>query len=130
MKTKDLLFTIVLLVVILLIMPSAYTQTNWTKYEGNPILTHGPEGSWGSESVAWCTVLYSNNIYHMWYSGYDGSHFRIGHATSVDGITWIKDEQNPVINIGLTGSWEDTHVTAPTVIKIDTTLLFNSRCHF
>jgi hypothetical protein len=58
----------------------------------------------------------------MWYSGYDGSTgTNIGYATSPDGINWTKyddpittvppyDESDPVLDIGLPASWDDTYV--------------------
>ena len=32
---------------------------------------------------------------------------RIGHATSPDGITWTKDTNNPVLDVGPDGNWDD-----------------------
>lgn len=34
------------------------------------------------------TVIYDNGTYKMWYSGYDGTNWRIMYCTSTDGKTW------------------------------------------
>jgi predicted GH43/DUF377 family glycosyl hydrolase len=54
-------------------------------------------------------------MYKMWYSGYDGTNSRIGYATSSDGITWTKYENNPVLNNGPTGSWNEGGSSHPCV---------------
>ncbi len=41
----------------------------------------------------------------------------IGHATSADGITWIKDTlNNPVLDVGPNGAWDDVWISCPSVI--------------
>jgi hypothetical protein len=52
----------------------------------------------------------------MWFSGNDGTTYRIGYATSPDGINWTKHLSNPVLNLGLAGSWDNSHVYYPSVI--------------
>ncbi len=88
----------------------------WTKYTDNPVLDLGPPGSWDDAYVTHPSVLYDGTTYQMWYSGYDSSSWRIGYAYSSDGITWTKSPSNPVLDLGASGSWEDTHVTHPTVL--------------
>jgi predicted GH43/DUF377 family glycosyl hydrolase len=74
---------------------------NWTRYENNPILTLGAEGEWDAVRIADCMVVRRDTIIHMWYSAY-GENFalyRIGHATSPDGLNWTKDPDNPIMDI-------------------------------
>ena len=63
----------------------------------------------------------------MWYTGDDGPRHRIGYAISSDGINWNKYnnasttsppyvDSDPVMNLGLSGSWEDEHVYRPAII--------------
>ncbi len=72
----------------------------WTKYNNaieSPSNTTGtqgriPLGSSGgdtSQTVA-PTVIKDGSTYKMWYSGSDGTNWRIYHATSSDGLTWTK----------------------------------------
>ena len=55
----------------------------------------------------------------MWYSGLKIDTLRIGHAISPDGITWTKDPNNPVIDVGPAGAWDDPGVDAGDVLVID-----------
>jgi predicted GH43/DUF377 family glycosyl hydrolase len=89
---------------------------SWTKYSGNPVLDLGPSGSWDDRRAYTPSVHFDGSQYQMWYSGNDGSTYRIGHATSPDGMTWTKDPANPVLNPGPGGSWDDVSVGACKVI--------------
>jgi len=102
-----------------LIFTIAFPQKDWVKLEGNPVLEPGQTGSWDDESTDLGCVLFDGTIYHMWYAGFDGVHYRIGHATSHDGIVWTKDPQNPVLDVGDPGTWEESLVYMPTIILKD-----------
>jgi len=87
---------------------------------GNPVLSLGSDQEWDSHSTETPAVVYFNGEYHMFYTGYDvaydyteygddniwgttdddtaSKHFRIGHATSPDGINWTKDPSNPLVS--------------------------------
>jgi len=184
-------FTIFVLL-ILFATSTLIAQINWTKHNGNPVLTPGPTGAWDEEFVGTPSVLFDGSTYHLWYSGYNyiagrsvgigyatsndgiswtkyddpsttnppysqsdpvltpgpGSYDNIGagfqcvlkidsiyhmwytgdnhvannqglticHAISLNGISWIKDTLNPVLNVGQNGSWDDVWVNAPSVV--------------
>ncbi len=91
-------------------------QTEWEKSTGNPALDIGPSGSWDDDSISHANVLFDGSEYKMWYAGEDGQNMRIGLATSPDGIVWNKYYGNPVLDLGLSGSWDDTKVLAPSVL--------------
>ena len=97
---------------------------DWTKDTlNNPVLEPGLSGSWDEMGINNASVLIKDNIYHVWYSGIDiFDDNRIGHATSTDGINWIKDTLNPVIDLGEPGSWDDEEVMHPFVIYENDTL--------
>jgi len=88
----------------------------WTKYAANPVLNLGPAGSWDDTHVFTPMVLYDGAIYQMWYSASDGANYRIGYATSLNGITWTKYPSNPVLDLGPPGSWDETNVETPAII--------------
>jgi len=89
----------------------------WEKYPGNPVLDLGPPGAWDAVLVASPSVLFDGTEYKMWYAGSDdGKHFRIGYATSADGIVWNKYAGNPVLDLGPTGSWDQYVVGLPYVL--------------
>ncbi len=90
---------------------------NWVKWPSNPVMQPGGIGSWDENNIDNASVVIVGNTYHMFYSAEDASNDnRIGHATSPDGITWTKDPENPVIDIGLVGSWDRFEAMHPYVI--------------
>ena len=93
----------------------------WVEYPGNPILVPGNEGEWDNWNLATANVLKVGDTYHMYFeAGSKGViDYQIGHATSEDGIHWIKDPANPVIPFGDAGEWDDMETWDPFVIYED-----------
>jgi hypothetical protein len=56
-------------VAVLLPAGTAEGQTEWTKYEGNPVLEHGEPGDWDEGVVDHSDVIFDGLTYHMWYAG-------------------------------------------------------------
>jgi len=108
-------------VVFLIFVTPLFSQTDWTRHTGNPVLPVGPPGSWDDEAVLHPSIYFDGTTYHMWYSGYDGTNVRIGYATSPDGIVWAKYAGNPVLDIGVPGSWDDYYAYLPTVVFLNST---------
>jgi hypothetical protein len=92
----------------------------WTMDPGNPVLTEGEPGAWDESMRAFHNpaVIYDGSQFHMWYSGEDGQGgtHRGGYATSPDGITWTKYPDNPVLDLGPPGTWDDTSVRTGAVV--------------
>jgi predicted GH43/DUF377 family glycosyl hydrolase len=88
----------------------------WTKHAGNPLLNIGAGGTWDAVSLYGMSVLYRNNKWYMYYTGYDGVNTRIGLATSPDGITWTKHPNNPILNLGAGGTWDDVSLYTTSVL--------------
>jgi len=104
---------------------------SWTKYDdpattnppysqSDPVLTPGP-GNYDNIGAGLPSVLKLGAEYHMWYAsdnhaaGNQG--ISISHATSLNGIHWIKDSlNNPVLDVGSNGTWDDTWVNSPSVV--------------
>lgn len=93
----------------------------------SPVVLLGEDGEWDDEDVETPTVVKRGDVYHLWYSGrgepegtnplnHPDAAYRIGHATSMNGIHWIKDPQNPVIEVGKPVSWDWLAAAEPTVI--------------
>jgi len=89
----------------------------WEKFENNPVLD---VGSWDSPRVQDPRIIEIGDTYHMWYSGGDFFTWRIGHATSADGISWTKDPNNPVLNVGKSGEWDEAYVGGCSVLFEET----------
>jgi len=79
----------------------------WKKYEGNPILEVGPEGSWDDMHVACAYIIKEKaDKFYMWYSGKGSGRDKelgrnvwdIGLATASSPVgPWKKVEQNPIM---------------------------------
>lgn len=61
------------------------------------------------------SVMFDGGMYKVWYSGYDGAHWRVLYSTSPDGFVWTK--QGIAIDIGPLGSYDDDYAMAPSVLK-------------
>jgi hypothetical protein len=97
---------------------------SWTDYGSNPVLVHGSSGSWDDMHVSTPSVIFNGSCYIMSYSGYQGSMLsrKIGLAYSSDGTSWSKDANNPVIDIGSSGTWDDTFVDHSTLLLVGSSL--------
>jgi len=86
-------------IVIKLYYATSKDGINWN-IKKEPILEPS-EAQWDSESIETPSVIKVGDTYHMYYTGYDDDFkkaiYSIGHATSKDGISWVKDPNNPII---------------------------------
>ena len=81
------------------------TSPDGVDWSINPaaVLSPGPQpGAWDGLRTETPAVVKVGQVYHLYYSGCDEANCRdgvyaIGHATSSDGVTWIKDPANPII---------------------------------
>ncbi|OGV60956.1 MAG: hypothetical protein A2283_09905 [Lentisphaerae bacterium RIFOXYA12_FULL_48_11] len=91
---------------------------NWQRMSDKPVLS--PEKSWEKVAVMCPHVIWDDEamIFKMWYSG--GEQYEpnaIGYATSKDGLTWVKYENNPVFSGNKSLEWEQERATACQVEK-------------
>ncbi|MBN1480278.1 T9SS type A sorting domain-containing protein [candidate division KSB1 bacterium] len=93
-------------------------QTTWIKHQ-DPVLDVGSAASWDELAVSVNSVVFDGTTYHMWYSGFDAAHGRIGYATSLDGVLWEKHPNNPVIDVGYAGEWDELWTVGASVIYQD-----------
>jgi predicted GH43/DUF377 family glycosyl hydrolase len=67
------------------------------------------------------TVLKADNVYLMWYASYldeKRETTAIGFAASLDGVTWHKHPQNPVLRPDPARPWESHYVSSQSVIRL------------
>ena len=84
---------------------------------GDPVFERASNPAWDSHGTETPSVVHYGGQYHLFYTGYDvpydytdtgdpdnpfdddnaPKHFGIGHATSTDGITWVRTGSDPVI---------------------------------
>ena len=92
--------------------------------ENNICLDQGPAGAWDHEALADPQVVKVGDLYHMYYCGLDdpltkGGSWKIGHATSTDGVHWEKDLNNPVLSPGPKREWDAWWIAGNQVIHRD-----------
>ena len=88
----------------------------WSDPAENPILDIGAPGTWDDSRVDHPSVIGYNGELLMYYSGHDGTTWRIGLAKARDGISWVKSGSNPVLSPGNSGAWDGAGVGQPSVI--------------
>ena len=94
--------------------------TNWIRYYTHPMLEPGTTGSWDDNELGPLCVIHVNDVYHMWYTGWNNSAeplFQIGYARSDDGIDWHKSSGNPVLSPGGATDWDSVMIAIPVVIS-------------
>jgi predicted GH43/DUF377 family glycosyl hydrolase len=90
----------------------------WHRESDRPVLS--AEAPWERVAVMCPHVLFDDRarLYRMWYSG--GEQYEpdaIGHATSKDGLAWVKHGDNPVFRPDPALDWEKDRVTACQVVR-------------
>lgn len=91
---------------------------NLAKHASNPVLDVGRPGDWDDQGCGCFSVAEVRGRYHLYYMGAGQTNaFRIGLATSGDGIEWQRSAANPVLPPGPRGSWDDRAVTMPYVLN-------------
>ena len=87
-------------------------MVRWFTYFKNPVLVHGPAGTWDERGVRPMSVVRDSTGYKMYYLGFtNASHNAIGLATSPDGMTWTKCPTNPVLDAGPRGAWDSVQAS-------------------
>ena len=89
---------------------------SWTDY--GLVLSRGSSGEWDRQ--IWVPMVWKEGgIYHMMYTGKNRV-LQIGHATSSNGINWVKDSSNPVFNCPA-GTWCHDYTESFGVMKVSNT---------
>jgi predicted GH43/DUF377 family glycosyl hydrolase len=80
-----------------------------------PVIVLGPnEASGWEDRINRPIVIHQPDGYHMWYTGQTELNSYIGHATSLDGITWTRTSDRPVLSPDQ--PWEKDAVMVPHVL--------------
>lgn len=82
---------------------------NWNKHPSNPIFKSYDSPSWDQASVADPHVIYNGGVYQMWYAGlntWSAENFKMGYATSTNGIDWTRPTSTPVLETGGPTEWD------------------------
>lgn len=84
-----------------------------------PVLTLTQD--WEHDLQIYPTVMRVDKVYLMWYASYlaeDRETTAIGFAASLDGVTWYKHPQNPVLRPDPSRPWESNYVSSQSVIRL------------
>ena len=95
--------------------------TRWQDAPENPIVRPGVKGEWDEWAVMSMSVVRVGDTFHLYYEGGASgvADLQVGHATSTDGLTWVKDPTNPVLRPGAPGEWDDGATWDPFVLHED-----------
>jgi sucrose-6-phosphate hydrolase SacC (GH32 family) len=79
---------------------STWTLVSWVPLDGNPVFAGTGRDTWDRKIRERGYILVEGDgTYHLWYTGYASDKpttMSLGHATSNDGIHWVRDPANPV----------------------------------
>jgi sucrose-6-phosphate hydrolase SacC (GH32 family) len=80
----------------------------WAPIPGNPVFQGAGDNAWDKKIRERGYILVEDGTYHLWYTGYNDTDTKskmmsLGHATSPDGLHWLRDPANPIF----TGSWTE-----------------------
>jgi predicted GH43/DUF377 family glycosyl hydrolase len=88
---------------------------NWTKYPGNPILIN--DKPWEMNGILEASVVISAGTLKMVYMNSGSSGF--GTATSVDGLNWVKSQDNPFFtNANTSNGWAAVKISYPYMLQV------------
>ncbi|HLX12200.1 MAG TPA: hypothetical protein VKS81_05255 [Bacteroidota bacterium] len=98
---------------------------NWTKYSGNPIISHVP-GTWKNDGAGSPQVSFDGSKYTMVYGGainLNGGKVlgNLGEAESPDGYTWTDSPLNPLFPKSARLAWDTTCVIPMAMCKVNGT---------
>jgi Predicted glycosylase len=93
---------------------------SFVRAAASPVLSKGAAGDWDGLWVESPSVAYDGNHFVMYYTGVDASwRPRVGRATSDDGISWVKDSANPVLDRGGSGAWDGYAAAVPAIALVN-----------
>ncbi len=81
-----------------------------------PVLTAGPLGSFDEIAVADPAVIHLGDHFYLYYLGQDrAQRQRLGVAQSTDGVHWQKLRDNPILELGSPGAFDEQGLGEPAV---------------
>lgn len=93
--------------------------THWRLDPTAPVLAVGAAGAWDAGGIETPNVVSFGGRYYLFYTGYapqypnsDPTSFRIGEATSADGVHWIRST-TPMLAPGAAPAFDDFAVAEP-----------------
>ncbi|MEC8276264.1 MAG: hypothetical protein VXZ96_00135 [Myxococcota bacterium] len=88
------------------------TSPNGLQWQRQGVVLNN-QNDWESLAVVPSSIENIEGGYRLWYSGNNGSAWKIGSATSTDGQNWTRDSAQPEMMAGKAGDWDDSGVRDP-----------------
>lgn len=83
----------------------------------NPVLQPGEGIEWDCNGVADPYVINFNGKLYMYYLGQNEKGIqRLGVAASEDGVNWVKYANNPIMDVGVNGAFDENGLGEPSVV--------------
>jgi len=102
---------------------SSTDGVNWTEV-GQVLGYSAGSGTFATTQCGFfsrCSVLFDAGTYRMWYVGFDGLRYRVGLATSSDGVNWTRvngaGTGGSCLDTGAPGQFDSEMIIYPCVIK-------------
>lgn len=87
----------------------------WTRH-GEPVVPLGPRGSFDERGVADPYVIRAGDRFYLFYLGQDRARRQsLGIARSSDGVAWEKLRSNPILEPGMSGTFDENGLGEPAV---------------
>jgi len=103
--------------------PAFDTDATWIEApEGSPVIDRGPEGAWDAYAVDNPFLFVEDGTLYCFFEAQDrpfdqGGHEQVGLAISRDGVRWEKLAHNPILRVGIQGSWDSVVAKLPVVAR-------------
>lgn len=86
------------------------------KYSNAPVLSIGDEGTWDERGVADPYVIEFEGKYYLYYLGMNNEYVqKLGVAISEDGINWVKNIKNPIMDVGSIEDFDTNGLGEPSI---------------
>jgi predicted GH43/DUF377 family glycosyl hydrolase len=94
--------------------------TSWTYYGSNPIISKATSPAFGQQEICDVAVVKDGPVFRMYFTGRNGAGvtYKIGYGESFDGYEWTLGK-SIFINLGASGTFDDTQLRSPGVILGD-----------
>jgi beta-1,2-mannobiose phosphorylase / 1,2-beta-oligomannan phosphorylase len=76
---------------------------NFSSYSNNPVFAGTGKDTWDQKIRERGYILREDGMYYLWYTGYNGDDSvekHLGLATSADGLSWTRYQDNPIHSTG------------------------------
>jgi len=92
----------------------AYTESSDGIQWSEPVIVLAPLANDWERDLNRPSIVKKNGVYHLWYTGETGNVFKIGYATSSDGINFARQSEQPIL--AADQPWERTALMSPHVL--------------